>query len=601
MRLVSSLRFALLLTLGGCFLDSMGQPPDDSAGGAGGTVSNGGTAQGANAEGGSGAGAACTTAEECGDDPCLVYTCDGTCSEEFAAEGTPCSDTPTSQCDGAGHCLLVLGAPCASNGECASGFCADDVCCDAACDGSCEGCDAAGACTATTAGTDPDGECEGGVCDGSSACAVGTPVSAVRFGTGNGSIEGWVLDVDAMNAPVVGGLFSGTLSFGASDIVADSQDGFVVRLDNNGNVAWTQPLSGSGDQEVTGVAVAPDGSVYVVGWFTGDAQFAGQSFEHDSGFDAFVAKLGDTGQLLWARALSTGDDEGFTGVDIAPDGRVLVIGSFAGSIDTGNGELTSLGDYDVVVAKLDQSNGAPVWIRAFGGPDENRGRDIAPRSDGSIVIGGVTRQDLSFGNAGTLDEDGSEGAFVAVLDSDGTPQFADLLGGSEDQVAWSVAVGSDDGFALAGMLRGTVMFGTTSLPSGGGDDAFVAVYGETFDRLWAKRFGDGGPQEAWGVAFDPNGNVVVSGDNAGGADFGGGNLQTAGDDDIFVAKFTADGTHLWSHHFGDSSSQVNRALRTGPDGQPWITGSFTGTLDFGTGTTFTNNNGRDLYLAELMP
>ena len=38
-----------------------------------------------------------------------------------------------------------LGSPCESAVECTSGFCVDDVCCDAACEGDCEACDDAGA------------------------------------------------------------------------------------------------------------------------------------------------------------------------------------------------------------------------------------------------------------------------------------------------------------------------------------------------------------------------------------------------------------------------------------------------------------------------
>lgn len=43
-----------------------------------------------------------------------------------------------------------LGEPCDAPSECASGFCADGVCCAEACDGECEACSANGTCGATT-------------------------------------------------------------------------------------------------------------------------------------------------------------------------------------------------------------------------------------------------------------------------------------------------------------------------------------------------------------------------------------------------------------------------------------------------------------------
>ena len=61
-----------------------------------------------------------------------------------------------------GACLKSLGARCADGGECASGFCVSELCCDALCDGVCESCTTAdnpGLCVPFAAGTDPRGEC----------------------------------------------------------------------------------------------------------------------------------------------------------------------------------------------------------------------------------------------------------------------------------------------------------------------------------------------------------------------------------------------------------------------------------------------------------
>jgi MYXO-CTERM domain-containing protein len=78
---------------------------------------------------------------------CEPYTCStsGTCALACDAT-TPCASGST--CDVAGKCvpsLLPDGAVCAVADACASGFCADEVCCDAACDGACQDCDLSGA------------------------------------------------------------------------------------------------------------------------------------------------------------------------------------------------------------------------------------------------------------------------------------------------------------------------------------------------------------------------------------------------------------------------------------------------------------------------
>ena len=53
-----------------------------------------------------------------------------------------------------------------------------------------------------------------------------------------------------------------------------------------------------------------------------------------------------------------------------------------------------------------------------------------------------------------------------------------------------------------------------------------------------------------GVAVDGSGNEVVGGTINGTADFGGGPQKATGNEDIFLAKWTAAGGYVWGKHFG---------------------------------------------------
>ena len=75
-----------------------------------------------------------------------------------------------------------IGSACSAGNQCASGFCADGVCCNEACDGICRSCaspESLGTCIPADVGTDPRQNCEeqgvaacgtDGVCDGTGAC-----------------------------------------------------------------------------------------------------------------------------------------------------------------------------------------------------------------------------------------------------------------------------------------------------------------------------------------------------------------------------------------------------------------------------------------------
>jgi hypothetical protein len=88
---------------------------------------------------------------------------------------TPCQ-AGTGTCDGAGACVVAgkagLGEACIADIDCAEGHCVagDDgarICCDAACDGPCQACSAAGHCDATPAS---DARCEAVACPADDVC-----------------------------------------------------------------------------------------------------------------------------------------------------------------------------------------------------------------------------------------------------------------------------------------------------------------------------------------------------------------------------------------------------------------------------------------------
>lgn len=127
----------------------------------------------------------------CVDGFCCASSCDGlcqACSGTLTGSGNgvcaaiQAGTDPNNECPGATSCsnsaclLLANGQACSAADECDSGACADDVCCDAACDGTCESCAAAltggadGTCAPLPDGADPEDDCPGGVLCLAGAC-----------------------------------------------------------------------------------------------------------------------------------------------------------------------------------------------------------------------------------------------------------------------------------------------------------------------------------------------------------------------------------------------------------------------------------------------
>jgi hypothetical protein len=166
-----------------------------------------------------------------------------------------------------------------------------------------------------------------------------------------------------------------------------------------------------------------------------------------------------------------------------------------------------------------------------------------------------------------------------------TPQhlWSQRFGDGDDQWGYSVAVDGSGNVLVTGFFEGTVNFGGGDLTSAGLEDIFVAKFDAGGNHIWSKRFGDGLTQAARGVTVDGSGNVFVTGNFAGTVNFGGGPLANPNDLDIFVVKFDAAGNHQWSQNFGNVLAQSGKSVAVDGFGNVLLTGQITGAVDFGGG------------------
>jgi hypothetical protein len=164
-----------------------------------------------------------------------------------------------------------------------------------------------------------------------------------------------------------------------------------------------------------------------------------------------------------------------------------------------------------------------------------------------------------------------------------------------------VAVSSDGSSLLTGNFFGAVDFGSGVLTSmGSGLDVFVAKLDESGSTVWSRQFGDASDQAGTGIAVDPAGSVVLTGQFAGQINLGGLPLASAGTQDVFLGKLDGSGNYQWSGRFGDSAGQFSTGVATDHDGNVLLTGYFSGAVDFGAGPLMCAG-GTDIFVAKFSP
>jgi uncharacterized protein (AIM24 family) len=203
--------------------------------------------------------------------------------------------------------------------------------------------------------------------------------------------------------------------------------------------------------------------------------------------------------------------------------------------------------------------------------------------------------------AGNSASSGAVGLTVNIANSsDGQTVWAERIGGTWGENVNGVAIDADGNIFVTGYFQGTVNFGGGSLSSAGGQDIFVAKYSANGDHLWSRSFGSVWDDTGYGVAIDADGDIFVTGYFQGTVNFGGGSLSSAGGQDIFVAKYSGtNGNHLWSRTFGSSGSDDggNGVAVVDNIGNVTVTGYFRNTVDFG-GGPLTSAGGSDIFVAK---
>ncbi len=186
---------------------------------------------------------------------------------------------------------------------------------------------------------------------------------------------------------------------------------YVLACDLDGNALWANAF-GSGDHEGLGIAADTLGNLFVSGRFWGTIHLPnGDSLVSASSNDDILLMLLDTaGGFHWAqRAGSLQRDVGW-GVETDGLGNVYVAAHFQQTIDFLGTPLTSFGEEDIIVARVDQW-GTAAWVKQGGA----FARDVAisiHRSDvgsrplytggyywGTVTYGSSTIDDVANGDA----------------------------------------------------------------------------------------------------------------------------------------------------------------------------------------------------------
>lgn len=189
--------------------------------------------------------------------------------------------------------------------------------------------------------------------------------------------------------------------------------------------------------------------------------------------------------------------------------------------------------------------------------------------------------------------------------------WAKHYGGPSFDYGNAIAI-DDSGYVyLTGRYQGTADLdpgtGIYNLTSSGGREIYVSKLSGSGDLIWAVSMGGAGSDEANDIAVDDDGNVYITGQYMGPADFDPGPgtfnlLPDGGFWDTFVCKLDNTGNLVWAKGFGGATGNDNGlGIAVDGAGSVYTTGFFMDTADFdpGLGVYELGAGGEDIFVQKL--
>lgn len=314
--------------------------------------------------------------------------------------------------------------------------------------------------------------------------------------------------------------------------------GGVTKLNTSGTVAWERFFESSLQYFGTSsVAVDAQQNVYVAGAFRGIVDFdpgAGIVTRDGGEGSNYLLKLSPAGSLIWVRQMIAGNSQ----IVVSPAGNVYVTGTFQGTYDFDNGAGVA---------------------------------ELTSATPGSYV--------LKYSSAGTLN-------WARQFSSSGSIS----TGHSSD----AMEIDSNENLYVSGQFQGTADLdpgiGVFNSVSPGVNKSFLSRLNSAGDLTWAI------VQQATmlpkGIAVDEAGSVFLAGEFSGTADANPGAanwpLISSGVSDIYLTKLDSTGGFVWSRRFGGTGGELVGGVAVDGQGNPHLTGAFSGTVDFDPGPGIIN-------------
>lgn len=262
-------------------------------------------------------------------------------------------------------------------------------------------------------------------------------------------------------------------------------------------IQWQRCFGGTSWDKANGVLPTYDGGYVIVG---NTCSSDGDINSNMGDFDAFIVKLDAFGYIQWKRlAGGTGTDELFRVIQ-CPDSNYMVLGRTNTNL---GGPFPGHGRNDFWLSKVSKTNGATMWNHLYGGTEDDDAFDFCPTADGGYIMVGRTwsnNGDVTGYHAGT-------DIWVVKAGITGNLEWQKCLGGSANDVGYCVMQDNDGNYIIGGS---TLSDDGDVNGRKGMMDAWVIKLNNNGNMIWQKCLGGSDNDIAYSVIASPSGGYTLA-------------------------------------------------------------------------------------------
>lgn len=361
--------------------------------------------------------------------------------------------------------------------------------------------------------------------------------------------------------------------------IKQKSNGAIDDFGDPPDLNWKGQFGGSAYDNVNAVISDENGNIYITGSFAGQMSLSGNTYTSTGTREAFVAKLDNSGTLIWLTQIPATENNETYSKDICMDavGNLYVTGYYTGALTIGSSNLPDINNFSLFYAKLNTlgelMNGMyhSQDIDEIGfsiGVDENdyvyiccarlnyidwRHPSWLLKYDQSNNLVSEVQYEVGFNNLivdgnniyysgviqngdnGYIDENVSLtttsvycDVFVTKSNLDGvfdwgfTPSHVNFGDSHND----CIAIDNMGDLFMAGFFRGSLVLGNDTIINNVTADGFITKFSPQGNIVWLKQFGSSTYVNKVALSSDFNGNAYVAGNAS-------------------LLKYNTDGIMLW--------------------------------------------------------